>query len=156
MKKKIIIDLDVVTVAKWDKSDNGDLGRKFIIRVEKKEFEMLTPYIIFDLISEWKHKSLSKEIREFYDIYSKDIISVINLEDKIIELNVDRKALTSDLKFYDIKDEDIILVIITCIFDIGYLVTFNRKHLKNNEVKINNTLQKHRLRSIKIVLPNEV
>ena len=155
-KKKIIIDLDVVTVGKWDKGKNGDLARKFIIRVEKGEFEMLTPYITLDLINEWKHTALVKEIREFYDIYSQDIISVINLEEKIIKLKVDRKALTSDLKSYYIKDEDIILVIIASIFDADYLVTFNRKHLKNNEVKINNVLQKYKLRTIKIALPDEI
>ena len=156
MKKKIIVDLDVTTVAKWDKSKNGHISRKFIIRVEKGEFEMLTPYIILDLFSEWKHIALVREIREFYDIYSQNIISIINLEEKIIKLDVDRKALTSDLKFYDIKDEDIILVIIASIFDVGYLVTFNRKHLKNNEVKINNVLQKYKLRTIKIALPDEI
>ena len=155
-KKKIIVDLDVTTVAKWDKGENGDLGRKFIIRVEKGEFDMLTPYIILDLINEWKHTALVKEIREFYDIYSQNIISVINLEEKIIKLNVDMKALTSDLKSYYIKDEDIILVIIVSIFDADYLVTFNRKHLKNNEVKINNVLQKYKLRTIKIALPDEI
>ena len=156
MKNKIIIDLDVVTVGKWDKDKNGDLARKFIIRAEKGEFEMHTPYIILDLISEWKHAKLVKEIKEFYDIYSQDIISVINLEDKIIKLNVDRKALTSDLKSYDIKDEDIILVIIASIFEVDYLVTFNRKHLKNNEVKISNVLQKYKLKTIKIALPDDV
>ena len=155
-KNKIIVDLDVTTVAKWDKGKNGDLARKFIIRVEKGEFEMHTPYIILDLLSEWKHTKLVKEIKEFYDIYSQDIISVINLEEKIIKLNVDRKALTSDLKSYDIKDEDIILVIIASIFEVDYLVTFNRKHLKNNEVKINNVLQKYKLKTIKIALPDEI
>ena len=156
LKKRIIVDLDVVTVAKWDKGDNGDLGRSFIIRVQKGEFEMLTPYILLDLISEWKYTKLAKEIKEFYDIYSQNIISVINLEKKIIKLNVDRKALTADIKLYGVKDEDIILVIISSIFDADCLVTFNRKHLKNNEVKINNALQKHGLRTIKIVLPDEV
>jgi len=48
------------------------------------------------------------------------------------------------------------LVIIASIFDADYLVTFNRKHLKNNEVKINNVLQKYELRTIKIVLPDEI
>ena len=155
-KKKIVVDLDVVTVAKWDKGKNGDLSRKFVIRVEKGEFDMHTPYIILDLISEWRHTALVKEIKEFYDIYSQEIISVINLEDKILKLNINRKALTLDLKSYDIKDEDIILVIITSIFGVDCLVTFNRKHLKNNEVKINNVLQKYNLKTIKIVLPDEI
>ena len=155
MKKRIIVDLDVTTVAKWDKSQNGDLGRKFIIRVEKGEFEMIIPYIILNLINEWRHKKLVKEIRDFYDTYSEDIISVINLEEKIIKLNIDRTTLTSALESLHIKDEDTILVIIASIFGVDYLVTFNRKHLKNNEVKINNVLQKYGLKTIKIVLPDE-
>lgn len=110
--KPLFKPFDVVTMAKWDKSMNGDSGRKFIERIQNKEFEMHTPY--------------------------------------------DRKALTQDLDYYDIKDEDIILIIITSIFDLDYLVTFNRKHLKNNEVRINDVLQKHKIRKIKIVLPNEV
>ena len=39
-KKRIIVDLDVVTVAKWDKGKNGDLGRKFLSRIEQKELDM--------------------------------------------------------------------------------------------------------------------
>jgi hypothetical protein len=155
-KKKIIIDLDIVTVAKWDKGKNGDLGRAILIRIEKKEFKMLTPYVILDLITEWRHTELSKKIKEFYEFYSTKIISVINLEEKINKIKLDRKGLTAELASYNIKNEDIILVIIASIFDVDYLATFNRKHLKNNEVKINNALQKYGLKNIKIVLPDEI
>ncbi|MBI2575263.1 hypothetical protein HYV82_05255 [Candidatus Woesearchaeota archaeon] len=155
-KRKLIVDLDVVTVAKWDKSKNGDLGRQFVMRIEQGEFEMIVPYMLLDLISEWKHTKLAKEIKGFYEIYSTEIISAINLEAKIVRMNVDRKALTLNLKSYGIKGEDIILVIIACVFDADYLVTFNRKHLKNNEVKINDALRKYGLRTIKIVLPHEI
>ena len=124
-----MVDLDVVTVGKWDRGKNGDSGRKFIIRVENGDFEMCTPYIILDLISEWKHTKLAMEIREFYDIYSTDFISLINLEAKIAEKSVNRQAITADLKSHYIKDEDII---------------------------INNELQKHNLRTIKIVSPDEI
>ena len=129
-KKKIIIDLDVVTVAEWDKSQQGITARTFIERVKNKEFNVFTPYIIFDLINDWKHISLVKKIKEFYELNSLNIISVLNLEERINELKFNRKTLTSDLKLSVIKEENIILVIMSSIFDIDYLVTFNRKHLK--------------------------
>jgi len=48
-KKKIIIDLDVVTVAKWDKGKNGDLGRSFIIK--RNVIDMLMMFGIKMLMS---------------------------------------------------------------------------------------------------------
>ena len=56
----------------------------------------------------------------------------------------------------NIKPEDAFLVLITSIFDINYLITFNRKHLKNNENKINEVLKRNGLKIIKIVEPNEI
>lgn len=124
-KKKIIIDLDVIAVAEWDKSPQGAIARAFIERVKNKKFYVFTPYIIFDLINDWKHISLVKKIKEFYELYSLNIISVLNLEEKITELNFNRKALVSDLKLSVIKEEDIILVIMSSVFNIDCLVTFN-------------------------------
>ena len=155
-KKKIIIDLDVITVAEWDKSQQGITARTFIERVKNKEFNVFTPYIIFDLINDWKHISLVKKIKEFYELHSRNIISVLNLEERITELNFEKKKLISDLKFHVIKEEDIILVIMSSIFDIDCLVTFNRKHLRNKEGEINETLHKYKLKKICIVLPNEI
>ena len=37
-----------------------------------------------------------------------------------------------------VKEEDVILVIASSIFEVDYLVTFNRKHLKSKEREINN------------------
>jgi len=155
-KKNMIIDLDVITVAEWDKSGEGIAARRFTDRIKKGEFYVSTPYIIFDLINEWKHASLVKKIKEFYELYSSNIISVENLEEKIIKMNLDRKALVSDLKSFVIKEEDVVLVIICSLFDLDYLITFNRKHLKNKEAEINEVLHKYKLKKIYIALPNEV
>lgn len=155
-KKRIIIDLDVVTVGKWDKSVNGDMARKFLNRVEKGEFRMITPYIIFELLSKWRYGKLVNEIREFYEFYSSEIITVLNLDERIKRVGLNRKEIAKDIQHYTVKEEDTILVIIASIFDTYYFVTFNRKHLKNKEVRINNVLQKYGIKTIRIVLPNEI
>lgn len=154
--KKIIVDLDIITVAKWDKSVEGTVARRFTNRIKKGEFHVSTPYVIFDLINEWKHTSLVKNIKEFYELYSSDIISVENLEEKIIQSNLNRKALVSDLKSFVIKEEDVILAIICSLFNLDFLVTFNRKHLKNKEAEINEVLHRYKLKKICIALPNEI
>ncbi len=155
-RRKIMIDLDVVTVAMWDKSENGDSGRKLLQRVVQGEFSMVTPQRLFDLISEWKHQPLVMKIKNFYDVYSETIISALKLEKQMGEMRVDRKVLMNELEALSIKEEDIILVIIASLFDVGCLATFNRKHLKNNEVRINNVLRKQGLKGITIALPNEI
>ena len=59
-------------------------------------------------------------------------------------------------KIKEEKKEDSVLVFVASLFNIDYLITFNRKHLKNNRDKINEVLKKNGLRTIKIVEPNEI
>lgn len=150
-KKKILVDLDVVTVSIWDKK-----GLDFINRIEGGEFEVYTPYALLDLVLRWNYKELVEEIRKFYELYSDKIITARMLEARIEELGVDNKSLNKDLVRSGVKDEDAILTVITSIFRIEYLVTYNRKHLKNKEDMINNLLSKYRLKTIKIALPSEL
>ena len=145
-----MIDLDVVTSAEWDGK-----GMDFIRRVEKGEFELHTPYALIDLVSEWKYKELVDKIKEFYELYSDEIITVQKLLARIEELGFDNEALNKELVDKGVKDEDAILAVITSIFEIDYLVTWNRKHLKNKEEVINDVLQRYGLNAIRIVLPNE-
>lgn len=150
-KKKILVDLDVVTVSIWDKE-----GLDFISRIEIGEFEVYTPYALLDLVLRWNYKGLVEEIRKFYELYSDKIITARMLESRIEELGVDNKSLNKDLVRGGVKNEDAILTVITSIFGIDYLVTYNRKHLKNREDMINNLLSKYRLKTIKIALPSEL
>ncbi len=85
-KKKILIDLDVVTVSIWDKE-----GLDFISRIEIGEFEVYTPYALLDLVLRWNYKELVEEIRKFYELYSDKIITARMLEARIEELGVDKK-----------------------------------------------------------------
>ena len=55
-----------------------------------------------------------------------------------------------------VKEEDAVLVIIASIFEIDHLVTYNRKHLRNKEIEINDVLSQNGLKTIKIRLPDEI
>ena len=85
MKKKIIVDLDVVTVAEW--YSNKD-AITFIHKIKKEEFNLFTPYILMEHLSKWKHQKLVSKIEHFYNIYSKTIISAQNVLDWIILLHL--------------------------------------------------------------------
>ena len=93
---------------------------------------------------------------DFYEVYSDEVITVKSYIKKIEEINLNDKQLLNDLLFHNIKEEDIVLVIFTSIFNLDYLVTFNRKHLKNKEETINQVLKKYEINTIKIALPNEI
>lgn len=155
-KKKVIIDLDVVTVAKWDKSENGDLSRKLLNRIEKGEFIVYTPYTLFGLLDKWHHKRLKNEIKGFYDLYSTEVVTAQKVSAEIDKQAVDESLLTKELMFHHIKEEDIGLILITSLFKIDFLITLNRKHLHNKKEIINNVLQKYKLPAITIALPGEI
>lgn len=153
MAKKILIDLDVVTVAFWDKNKDAE---SFLERVKSGELEVVTPYILLDLLSKWKHDKLSEKLTHFYELYSSEVLSAQKVFDKINKLQVNGEEITNELIKKGVKEEDIVLVIVTSIFDIDYLITYNRKHLRNKEEIINDVLEKMGLKTIKIALPSEI
>lgn len=55
-----------------------------------------------------------------------------------------------------VKEEDIVLVVIASVFDIDFLVTYNKKHLKDKQQEINGVLKKYDLRTIRIVSPEKL
>lgn len=57
MKKKILIDLDVITTGRWDKKgEKPELARRFMERVEGKEFEVVTPFILLEMVAKWRYQ----------------------------------------------------------------------------------------------------
>ena len=152
MKKKIVIDLDVTTLAFWDKKDEASLLEK----VRAGAFLMITPYIILEHLSKWSYKKLAEEIANFYEVYSFQIITAQNILDKTDEIGVDFKKLFAGLVHIGVKEEDVVLVIVSGIFDIDYLVTFNRRHLRSKEKEINEVLKKNGIKTIRIVLPSKL
>ena len=151
-KKKIIVDLDVVTVAFWDKKDEA----KLIERIKSGIFAMLTPYIILEHLSKWNHRKLADEIASFYEVYSSQIVTAQNILDKTDDIGVEYRKLLFELVNIGVKEEDVVLVIMASIFDIDKLVTFNRKHLKSKEKEINEILRKNGIKTIRIILPSEL
>ena len=152
-KKKILVDLDVVTVSIWDKKDDTI---KFLNRIKAGEFEVYTPYSLFDLLDKWKYENLRNKIKEFYELYSTEVITAQKLVEKLDKSKINEASITNDLKKEQIKEEDILLIIITSAFDLDFLITLNRKHLKNKKEVINRVLQKYSFKPIEIVLPNEI
>lgn len=149
---KILIDLDVVTVALWDKNKEAV---DFLEKAKRREFELYTPYSLLDTLAKWKNEPLKTKILSFYELYSKKIISVSELLNKLEELKTGREVV-EELQKKGVKEEDATLVFIASIFGIDFLVTFNRKHLRNKRNEINKVLSKNGLKEIGILLPSEI
>ncbi|MBI2139449.1 hypothetical protein HYU14_00880 [Candidatus Woesearchaeota archaeon] len=152
-KRKILIDLDVITVALWNKKKEIV---SFIERVKEGEFEVYTPYSLMDLVEQWRDARLRNNIKEFYALYSTEIVSLQRLKNLIEERAINETALIEVLKTKEIKEEDILLVVVTALMNLDFLVTLNRKHLKNKEEVINAILSNHGLKKVKIISPEEV
>jgi len=71
-------------------------------------------------------------------------------------MKIDDIKILNELKKKNIKEEDALLVLITSIFDIDYLITFNRKHLRGKCDIINEVLKENGLRIIEVVSPEEI
>ncbi len=156
MKKKVLVDIDVVTVAKWDKGKNADSGRSLISRIEKGEFHMITPYIVLDLVNKWKNEPLKKQITEFYEIYSSEILALKEIVDRAGNENKDYDGMINGLVEIGVKEEDAVLVFVSSIYKSDFLVTYNRIHLRNKEKEINLLLKKNKMKVIRIAVPNDV
>ncbi|MBI4168026.1 MAG: hypothetical protein HY515_03655 [Candidatus Aenigmarchaeota archaeon] len=157
MKKRILIDLDVITIAKWLKADERKKeALLFLERVRKGEFDVYTPYTLIELLSRWKHTKLVEDILGFYSVYSKNIINANLVLELARKARINLPELTKNLVAAGVKEEDAILVLISSLFDLDFLVTMNRKHLKNMAEKINRLMIKNKLRPIRIVFPNEI
>lgn len=151
-KKKIIVDLDVTTLAFWDKKDEN----KIIEKIKSNKLEMITPYILLEHLSKWDYRKLAEEISNFYEKYSSQIITTQNLLEATESFHINYRKLLLKIINVGVKEEDVVLVVICSFFEIDYLVTFNRKHLKNKEKEINEVLKENGLKPIKIKLPSEL
>lgn len=157
MKKRIIVDLDVVTVSIWDKKgENVDLAVNFIGRVKNREFYVITPFFLLELVARWRYDQLKDHIEEFYLKFTDQMLSNEDLDEKIDSLDIDDKKVITELQDSGIKGEDSLLVLTASIFEADYLITFNRIHLKNKKQAINEVLKNNGLEPIKIIGPEEI
>jgi len=156
-KKKIMIDLDVVTVGIWDKrGEKSEVARGFMQRVENNEFEVVTPFSIIELVLKWRYENLKEDIKEFYLNNTSKLLNDTDIRNQVLKEKTDPNLVLPRLRREGIKDEDSLLVFLSSIFRLDYLVTFNRKHLRNKKDKINKILRECNLHEIKIVDPSEV
>jgi len=157
IKKKVIVDLDVVTVSIWDKKgENSQLATEFIGRIKNKEFYVITPFFLLELVSNWKYSQLKDYTEEFYLKFTDTMLSNEDLDEKIDSININDKKVIVELISNGVKSEDSLLVLIASILDADYLITFNRVHLKNKKEVINEVLKKNGLKAIRIVGPERV
>ena len=156
MAKKIIVDLDIVTMALWNKKgEDTQLARRFINRVEEGEFDVVTPFVMLELLTRWKYSALVENIQQFYLKNTKVFITNEDIDKKLDLLNVDDKKVLSALKAAGVKGEDALLALITSIFEIDCLVTFNRKHLKSKRERINGVLTENGVKTVRIIGPED-
>ena len=155
IKRKIVIDLDVVTVGKWDRGQHGNNSRKFMVRVKKREFYLITPTLLLELVGKWKHKNLKIQIEEFYLKNSDELVERLKIIENIVSKGIDFEELFIKFINIGIKEEDITLILASSLRD-AILITFNRIHLKNKEAKINEILSEHGLKTIKITSPEQI
>ena len=157
MKKKILIDLDVITTGRWDKKgEKPELARRFMERVEGKEFEVVTPFILLEMVAKWRYQELKDSIEEFYLKNTDRMLTNEDLDRMIENIGIDDEKVLLELEKENIKDEDALLALVASIFGLDYLTTLNRKHLRGKETEINEILKKYKLRTIQIVYPDEL
>ena len=152
IKRKIIIDLYVVTVGEWDKGTHGNISRKFMVSVTKKAFYLITPTLLLELVRKWKHEKLKCQIEEFYLKNSDELIERVQVLQEIVSRGINFEDIFKKFIDITIKEEDITLILVSSLRD-ALLITFNKVHLKNKEEEINAILSEYGLKTIKITSP---
>ena len=153
--KKIIIDLDVVTVHFWDKDARAGEAGGFIELVKGKLFEVIVPYALTELAENWQYVELKNMIISFYK-ENATVISAEEVNEKLESFGINDKEFAISLVAHGVKEEDAALVMVASLFEAEYLVTFNRKHLRNKESEICEALNTFNLPKIKIRTPAEL
>ncbi len=150
----IVIDLDVITVHLWKGSQAGQ-AKEFIEMVEGGRFSVIVPYTLIELAKRWKYVRLKEKVLDFYEANAEEV-SAKDVEEKLESLGINDKEFVISLITHGIKEEDAALVMIASLFKAEYLVTFNRKHLRNKESEICEVLKNLHLPQIKIRTPLEL
>jgi len=153
-KKRILLDLDVVTVGLWDKGERGDAARVYMEKIRRGDIILCTSYHLLELVNQWKHERLKDQISEFFELWAARIYSTKEILENAKAKNIDYSQVINALIKTGEKEEGTILVLITSIFQLDALITFNRVHLKNNQEMINQILTRNNMEVIKIEFPN--
>jgi hypothetical protein len=155
-KKKILIDLDILTTALWDRKKESI---EFLKEVEKGRYKVLTPlYFLYHILRKWEFKKLADKIFKQYDLLTDIFLQESKTAEKVLKkTRIPLRALAKKMvKGIKIKLEDAYLVLYSSIWESDFLVTYNKKHLVNKEKEITEFLKKYGLYHPKIILPDQL
>lgn len=155
--KKLLIDLNVVTVGSWKKADPARaVAESFMKRVEGQEgeakrFYVVTPYVLLELVNKWKDKALVGLIKDFYQKVTDEYVEKIEVMEELFEIFED---VYNALIGVGVKPEDAFLVMV-CSVKRAVLVTFDKKHLRGRKEGINSVLREYGCEEVEVMLPEE-
>jgi predicted nucleic acid-binding protein len=151
--KKVLIDLNVYIAAEWDKKKEAI---EFLGKVRK--YNVITPVLIlFYILRNWKYRKLVDKIFNVIDKVTTTYIGTAQTNLKSIQLvNLPLRIFVRRIsKTVGIPLDDARLIAYAALNEAEFLVTYDKKHLKNKEKEIADFLKKYNLLPLKIILPNE-
>ena len=74
--------------------------------VKNKEFYVVTPFFLLELVSKWRYSQLKDHIEEFYLKFTDKMLSNEDLDDKIDSMSIDDEKILEELKNKGIKGEE--------------------------------------------------
>ena len=157
--KKVVIDLNVVTIGSWKKADPARAVAESFMKMiegraeaeETKQFYVVTPYALLELVNKWKNKPLVEIITDFYRKVTDEYVEKIDVMEELFETFED---VYNALVGVGVKPEDAFLVIV-CSVKNAALVTFDKKHLRGKEAEINAVLREYECEEVEVMLPEE-
>lgn len=156
MRPKVLIDLDVITTKVWDRRQDTI---EFLDKVKRGEYMCTFPlFLIVHILRKWAYKKLvDKIIREI------DEVTTEFLRSSVVEEAVERKTgmpsrvfIKKGFRKLDINKQDFTLVVFASVYEIDFLVTYNKTHLLQRQEDVEKFLRKFNLKSPKIISPNEL
>ncbi len=150
--KTVLVDLDVVTMAKWDKGTKPDIARAFLAKIVEGDVVMVTPVILLKRLLVWGHFPLVSEMLAFYFDYSEQLLTDKQIKKRFEELGIDDNTVLDFLESKGIKREDAFLALVASVFKLC-LVTFNKHHLQSKREVINEVFKKSGLVQIEVLSP---
>lgn len=155
MKRKVLVDIDVIAVVEhYIRDTDYKIAKPFVERIMSGEFEVYATYSLLDLVEKWQSKAIKEKILSVYRAYSY-VIPAIEIEIRSKEKGITLEALVNKLSKKGVKEEDAALAVIASLFSLT-LVTLNRKHLRNKRNEINKILKEAGLDEIEVLLPSEI
>jgi len=151
--KKVLIDLNVYIAAEWDKKKEAI---EFLGKVRK--YNVITPVLIlFYILRNWKYRKLVDKIFNVIDKVTTTYVGTAQTNLKSIQLvNLPLRIFVRRIsKTVGIPLDDARLIAYAALNEAEFLVTYDKKHLKNKEREIADFLKKYNLLPLKIILPNE-